>query len=294
MGIITSAGRMVGERLSSSGTRLDAVCSSSPVQYAAGGSSSKSVDSTVSRVGGAASATSRQSLLDIVSCRLGVGAGSGGAAGGGGGGAGKRFSRDSLAAGYVNRAHTASSELDISRKTREARRRDIRGRLRLERWEPNSCTGGSGPGAGGGVTGSSNTGTLRVSNRTGANSTGGGSGSHSGHGVGGYTRNLGCRWSFVFDPAGRLCYYCGFGSKNWVFADFESADVVKQYLQSYYWCTLALTTIGDLPKPRSKSEYLFVITQLLFGLMLFATVLGHVANIVTNVSAARKEFQGKY
>ncbi|XP_050073755.1 cyclic nucleotide-gated cation channel alpha-3 isoform X7 [Anopheles maculipalpis] len=85
----------------------------------------------------------------------------------------------------------------------------------------------------------------------------------------------------------------GFGSKNWVYHDSESADVVKQYLQSYYWCTLALTTIGDLPRPRSKAEYVFVIAQLLFGLMLFATVLGHVANIVTSVSAARKEFQAK-
>ncbi|XP_015596521.1 cyclic nucleotide-gated cation channel alpha-3 isoform X4 [Cephus cinctus] len=85
----------------------------------------------------------------------------------------------------------------------------------------------------------------------------------------------------------------GFGSKNWVFNDSETADVVKQYLQSYYWCTLALTTIGDLPRPRSKGEYLFVIAQLLFGLLLFATVLGHVANIVTSVSAARKEFQAK-
>ncbi|KAL7025136.1 hypothetical protein ACKWTF_013359 [Chironomus riparius] len=85
----------------------------------------------------------------------------------------------------------------------------------------------------------------------------------------------------------------GFGSKNWVFSDSESVDVVKQYLQSYYWCTLALTTIGDLPRPRSKAEYVYVICQLLFGLMLFATVLGHVANIVTSVSAARKEFQAK-
>ncbi|XP_035739050.1 cGMP-gated cation channel alpha-1-like isoform X5 [Vespa mandarinia] len=85
----------------------------------------------------------------------------------------------------------------------------------------------------------------------------------------------------------------GFGSKDWVFSNSETADVVKQYLQSYYWCTLALTTIGDLPRPRSKGEYLFVIGQLLFGLLLFATVLGHVANIVTSVSAARKEFQAK-
>lgn len=90
-----------------------------------------------------------------------------------------------------------------------------------------------------------------------------------------------------------ICKNNGFGSKTWVFNDSEAADVVKQYLQSYYWCTLALTTIGDLPRPRNKAEYVFVIAQLLFGLMLFATVLGHVANIVTSVSAARKEFQGK-
>lgn len=86
----------------------------------------------------------------------------------------------------------------------------------------------------------------------------------------------------------------GFGSKNWVYSDSESTDNVKAYLQSYYWCTLALTTIGDLPRPRNKSEYVFVIFQLLFGLLLFATVMGHVANIVTSVSAARKEFQGEF
>lgn len=50
----------------------------------------------------------------------------------------------------------------------------------------------------------------------------------------------------------------------------------------------------SLCRPRSKGEYLFVIAQLLFGLLLFATVLGHVANIVTSVSAARKEFQGEW
>lgn len=51
----------------------------------------------------------------------------------------------------------------------------------------------------------------------------------------------------------------GFGSKNWVFSDSETADVVKQYLQSYYWCTLALTTIGDLP--RYLFIYLFIYTS---------------------------------
>jgi hypothetical protein len=43
----------------------------------------------------------------------------------------------------------------------------------------------------------------------------------------------------------------------------------------------------------SRSEYLYVIFELIVGLITFATVLGIIANIVTNVSAARKDFQGK-
>lgn len=70
-------------------------------------------------------------------------------------------------------------------------------------------------------------------------------------------------------------------------------DTVMTYLMSYYWTILAMTTIGDLPQPRSRSEYLFVIFELTVGLFTFATVLGYIANIVTNVSAARKDFQGR-
>jgi hypothetical protein len=76
-------------------------------------------------------------------------------------------------------------------------------------------------------------------------------------------------------------------------AGMHDNDGVQQYLQSFYMCTLTLTTMGGFLKPRTKPELLFVIVQLIFGLMLFATVLGHVSNIVINVSAARKEFQGK-
>uniref|UniRef100_A0A6G1SB89 Cyclic nucleotide-gated cation channel alpha-3 n=1 Tax=Aceria tosichella TaxID=561515 RepID=A0A6G1SB89_9ACAR len=68
-------------------------------------------------------------------------------------------------------------------------------------------------------------------------------------------------------------------------------DTSCQYLHAFYWSTLAI--IGDLPRPKTKGEYIYVIVELIFGLILFAWVLGHVANIVTNVSAARKEFQAR-
>lgn len=88
----------------------------------------------------------------------------------------------------------------------------------------------------------------------------------------------------------------GFGSRDWFTRSKNKTDcegVTCDYLHAMYWSVLALTTIGDLPMPRTKSEYSFLFMQLVFGLFLFATVLGHVANIVTNVSAARKEFQAK-
>ncbi|XP_041358726.1 cyclic nucleotide-gated channel cone photoreceptor subunit alpha-like [Gigantopelta aegis] len=69
--------------------------------------------------------------------------------------------------------------------------------------------------------------------------------------------------------------------------------VVIQYLHALYWSTLTLTTLGNPPRPKTVGEYLFVLFEMVFALMLFATVLGHVANIVTNISAARKEFQAR-
>jgi cyclic nucleotide gated channel alpha 3 len=70
-------------------------------------------------------------------------------------------------------------------------------------------------------------------------------------------------------------------------------DSVLTYLKSVYWTVLAMTTIGDLPNPKTRSEFIYVIFELVIGLITFATVLGFIANIVTNVSAARKDFQGK-
>lgn len=69
-------------------------------------------------------------------------------------------------------------------------------------------------------------------------------------------------------------------------------DSFMTYLKSVYWTVLAMTTIGGLPSPKTRSEFLYVIFELVIGLITFATVLGYIANIVTNVSAARKDFQG--
>lgn len=80
--------------------------------------------------------------------------------------------------------------------------------------------------------------------------------------------------------------------ERWMYSD-EEHDMLLVYLRSLYWSTLTLTTIGDLPQPVTKAEYIFVTIEFIAGLLLFATILGHVANIVTNISMARKDFQGR-
>lgn len=81
-------------------------------------------------------------------------------------------------------------------------------------------------------------------------------------------------------------------SDTWEFPK-DNGDVIRQYLHALHWSTLTLTTVGNLPRPRTNGDYAFMIFEMVFGLLLFATVLGHISNIVSCISAARKDFQGK-
>jgi cyclic nucleotide gated channel alpha 3 len=61
-----------------------------------------------------------------------------------------------------------------------------------------------------------------------------------------------------------------------------------------YWSITALTlTQNHETKPASREDYIFLSIELIFALLLFATIMGHVASIVSNLSNARKDFQGK-
>lgn len=81
-------------------------------------------------------------------------------------------------------------------------------------------------------------------------------------------------------------------SSTWVMPKDDGNDA-RQYLHALYWSTLTLTTFGNLPAPNTILDYSFIIFEMIFGLLLFATVLGHISNIVANISAARKDFQAK-
>ena len=49
--------------------------------------------------------------------------------------------------------------------------------------------------------------------------------------------------------------------------DMVSQDISKLYLMSYYWTILAMTTVGNLPHPTTKVQYVYVIFQLLGKLL---------------------------
>lgn len=115
-----------------------------------------------------------------------------------------------------------------------------------------------------------------------------------------------------------ISHAIGFGSDNWVYQPLAQALVqptrpvaaagaglappvylaekdtlVHQYIYCFYWSTLTLTTIGEVPMPERDAEYLFVVVDFLIGLLIFATIVGNIGSMITNMNAARAEFQHK-
>ncbi|XP_048349899.1 cyclic nucleotide-gated cation channel alpha-3 [Sphaerodactylus townsendi] len=88
----------------------------------------------------------------------------------------------------------------------------------------------------------------------------------------------------------------GFGSDTWVYPNVsvpEYARLSRKYIYSLYWSTLTLTTIGETPPPVKDEEFLFVVIDFLVGVLIFATIVGNVGSMISNMNASRAEFQAK-
>lgn len=88
----------------------------------------------------------------------------------------------------------------------------------------------------------------------------------------------------------------GFGSDTWVYPGPKKpgfSQLSRQYIYSFYWSTLTLTTIGETPPPVRDVEYFFVVVDFLTGVLIFATIVGNVGAMISNMNAARVEFQAK-
>ena len=95
----------------------------------------------------------------------------------------------------------------------------------------------------------------------------------------------------------QMSNWIGFGSDDWVYFNITesvypvNATLLRMYIYSFYWSTLTLTTIGETPKPERDIEYLFVVVDFLTGVLIFATIVGNVGSMITNMNASRAGFQ---
>ncbi|XP_060078836.1 cyclic nucleotide-gated channel rod photoreceptor subunit alpha-like [Ylistrum balloti] len=93
-----------------------------------------------------------------------------------------------------------------------------------------------------------------------------------------------------------LSRFFGFGTDEWVYPDPNTGDhdqFIKQYVYSFYWSVLTLTTIGDTPVPERTASYMYCIGCSLAGVLIFATIFGNVGAMINEMNAQRTNFQHK-
>ncbi|XP_056145863.1 cyclic nucleotide-gated cation channel-like [Lampris incognitus] len=88
----------------------------------------------------------------------------------------------------------------------------------------------------------------------------------------------------------------GLGSDSWVYpnaSDPEFGSLTRSYIYCLYWSTLTLTTIGETPPPVRDEEFLFLVFDFLVGVLIFASIVGNVGAMISNMNATRAAFQSR-
>ncbi|XP_061648287.1 cyclic nucleotide-gated cation channel alpha-4 [Phyllopteryx taeniolatus] len=83
-----------------------------------------------------------------------------------------------------------------------------------------------------------------------------------------------------------LSNYIGFGSDGWVYPNisnpvFESTR--RQYFYCFWFSAQIFTTVGDTPLPSHEEAFLFMIADLLIAVLVFASIVGNVGNVITSL-----------
>ncbi|CAH2226163.1 cyclic nucleotide-gated cation channel alpha-4 [Pelobates cultripes] len=94
-----------------------------------------------------------------------------------------------------------------------------------------------------------------------------------------------------------LSSYVGFGKDEWVYpniTDPEFGRLGRQYLYSFYFSTLILTTVGDIPAPMQEEEYIFMVVDFLIAVLGFATIMGSMSSVISNMNSADEAFYPNY
>ncbi|XP_055070837.2 cyclic nucleotide-gated channel alpha-4 [Misgurnus anguillicaudatus] len=83
-----------------------------------------------------------------------------------------------------------------------------------------------------------------------------------------------------------LSSYIGFGADPWVYPNISDPDFAstrRQYFYSFWFSTLILTTVGDTPRPECEEEYLFLIADMLIAVLVFASVVGSMGDVISSL-----------
>ena len=94
----------------------------------------------------------------------------------------------------------------------------------------------------------------------------------------------------------QISSWIGFGVTGFVYpslSDPLNSDLVNMYIYCFYWSTLTLTTIGETPTPERNEEIIYVTIDFLVGVLIFATIIGNVGSMITNMNKSNAEFQHK-
>ncbi|GMT23344.1 hypothetical protein PFISCL1PPCAC_14641, partial [Pristionchus fissidentatus] len=65
----------------------------------------------------------------------------------------------------------------------------------------------------------------------------------------------------------------------------------KEYAMSLYWSALTITTCGQQPWPANSAQNMLEVVDTLFGVFVFATILGAVGSVVSEFNEERTAFQ---
>ncbi|CAL8235364.1 unnamed protein product [Boreogadus saida] len=83
-----------------------------------------------------------------------------------------------------------------------------------------------------------------------------------------------------------LSKYIGLGADRWVYPNASRPvfnSMRRQYFYCFWFSAQIFTTVGDTPLPNREEEYLFMIADLLIAVLVFASIVGNVGNVITNL-----------
>ncbi|ESO00647.1 hypothetical protein HELRODRAFT_175626 [Helobdella robusta] len=105
------------------------------------------------------------------------------------------------------------------------------------------------------------------------------------------------------------CFYyqvsewIGFCSDNFVMVNSScekenlgvtgSDSLLFAYVFSFYWSLLTITAMGDVSHPKTVPEFGFVVMEYLVGILIFATIIGNVSDIITSMNSEKATLEEK-